>query len=103
MTKEFAHKELQKVKGKKVIALADDFEEINSYSFEKSNIEQIIISKGIKTIGCYVFYKCKYLTQVTLQEGIERIGGGCFSETPIREIVIPKSVKTLGNKTFCDC
>ena len=68
------------------------------------NLKNIIIPKGIKTIGNSAFFQCASLTNVILPEGISTIGWGAFNGcSNLVSIYIPNSVTDIGWHTFAGC
>ena len=67
-------------------------------------IKTVIVDSGVTELGCYTFYDCANLTDVTLNEGLLKIGlcsfDGC---TSLEEIDLPDSITEIGVDAFIDC
>ena len=109
------------IRGKKVTALEGTFR-------SNQEVTCVILPEGIRSIGGYTFFECKYLqevnfpstleeigddafclcerltTPVHLPESVKRLGHGAFDNcTSIREAILPGSVETIGNGVFHRC
>lgn len=105
--------------GKPIIEIGDEL-------FAEEQIEEAILTDGIKFIGKGAFRGCKKLHQavipmsmkeicdsgyegceslksVNLPEGIERIGHNAFRNCGLKNIIIPKSIYWFGNEVFAGC
>lgn len=69
---------------------------------DNTELENIILPTGLKTIGKYAF-ECSSIKSINLSN-VVHIGlgafGGCHN---LKEVIIPRTVETLGNGAFCDC
>ncbi len=100
--------------------------EISRNSFSGTQVEEVIITDGIKYIGDSAFADCEGLHQVVLPISIrelgdrvfqncsslksislplqlEKIGTGAFLGTGIRTVAIPNSVYWIGDSVFSEC
>ena len=69
-----------------------------------SNLTNIVIPEGVKSIGTSAFYKCINLTSITLPNSVSYIGHYAFGEcTALRKLIIPKSVTEMGGSVFKWC
>lgn len=86
-----------RLRGKKVT-------QIDSGSFEGSNITSIEIGDNVTYIGKSAFRECKNLKTVKLGKSILNIDEGAFNEcSALEEITLPKSLEKLGGSIFAGC
>lgn len=64
------------------------------------NLNKVIISDQVKTIGEYAFKNCKDLQEVLLPSGLETIGWYAFANSGIQEITFPASLKSWERTAF---
>lgn len=75
---------------------------IGEGAFRGKTIEKVIISDGIKRIGCDAFADCQQLIEISLPNSIIKIDDFAFSNTAIRSVKCPSNIKKLG-AIFADC
>lgn len=86
-----------RLRGKKVT-------QVDSGSFEGSNITSIEIGDNVTYIGKSAFRECKNLKTVKLGKSILNIDEGAFNEcSALEEITLPKSLEKLGGSIFAGC
>ncbi len=86
-----------RLRGKKVT-------QIDSGSFEESNITSIEIGDNVTYIGKSAFRECKNLKTVKLGKSILNIDEGAFNEcSALEDITLPKSLEKLGGSIFAGC
>lgn len=74
------------------------------WNFQAKDVKTIVVEEGVKTIGGYAFYNCKYATSVTLPNSLLSIGRNAFNICQkITSIVIPSSVANIGQYAFSAC
>lgn len=74
------------------------------WNFQAKDVKTIVVEEGVKTIGGFAFYNCKYATSVTLPNSLLSIGRNAFSICQkITSIVIPSSVANIGQYAFSAC
>ncbi len=69
----------------------------------RARIKNIVVGKGVTSIGSYAFYNVKSLESVTFEANaaITVIGEGAFGYTGgLASITLPASLKTVGEKAF---
>lgn len=84
---------------------------IGARAFKKcTEIEEIIVPRGISVIGCSAFSGCTSLKRISLPEGLQMLGDdskfegeGVFENTAITDIMLPKSLNYMTNKPFSCC
>ena len=70
----------------------------------REQIENVVISEGITTIGKCAFYYCSSLTTITIPNSVTTIRGHAFSYcSSLTSITIPESVTSIGRLGFCSC
>ncbi|MBQ4645256.1 MAG: leucine-rich repeat protein [Clostridia bacterium] len=68
------------------------------------NIENVVITEGVITIGNYAFAECASLKSVTIPDSVVSIGANAFSTCiSLPSITIPDSVTTIGMNAFDEC
>ena len=76
---------------------------ICDYAFSNKNIENVVISYGIKCITAG-FENCSSLKSITFPETVEKIDGGAFNNcTSLESLTIPDGVKELGMNSLNNC
>ena len=69
-----------------------------------SEVEKIVISDGVTSIGINAFGYCASLTTVTIPASVKSIGMSAFYDcTGLTTITIPASVTRIGYNAFYDC
>ena len=67
-------------------------------------ISEVIIDKGVTSIGDFAFYACVALASVDIPESVTSIGDEAFSEcNSLTSVTIPESVTSIGDDAFFDC
>ncbi len=66
----------------------------------EANVTDIIIEKGVTSIGDNAFEFMESVTSVTISEGVKSIGRSAFGGTEINEIVLPESLKKIESYAF---
>lgn len=70
-------------------------------AFCGTNIRNIYLLEGVKSIGAYAFAECDKLHQIILPEGLETIGDYAFYDSNYMwNIVLPRSLKYVGKSAF---
>ncbi len=84
-----------------------DFDDYNYYpavgAFEKSEIQNLIISQTAKHIPEQVFYGAVITGRITMLPGVETICPNAFYMSTMSEITIPETVTTIGAYAFAYC
>ena len=62
--------------------------------------ESFTVSCGVRNIGPFAFFGCKYLKSVIIPEGVETIGEAAFEFVELNEIILPKSLNEIGERAF---
>lgn len=77
---------------------------IQPWSAYDDQIRKVVIEKGITSVGCYSFMKCKNLESVQLPNSLKVIGNYAFNECgALKEIKIPDSVERIFSDAFALC
>ena len=75
----------------------------NAYR-NNTEIEHVIISNSVTSIGKSAFYGCSGLTSVTIGNGVTSIGNQAFDHcTGLTSVTIGNSVTSIGNSAFANC
>lgn len=78
------------------VVFSDHIAEIPEMAFRHCrNLENVVLPKGIRTIGKNAFSLCG-IKHIDLPEGLERIEDDAFSVTHLETLIIPKSMKYIG-------
>lgn len=84
--------------------IPNHIDNIGSYAFQESDLEEIVIPSNISVIGIKAFCTCESLKRVTIENGCTIIGDHAFMYCDnLREIHIPESVTTIMNDVFFGC
>ena len=68
---------------------------------QRTHIREVVINKGVASIGAHAFYDCNNLTSITIPEGVTSIGDGAFQYcSNLTSITLPKSVTHIGSRAF---
>lgn len=82
----------------------DDYDNTAPWYDVKDDIVYVKIMNGVTSIGDQAFYKCEYLTSVTLpDDSLTSIGSHAFAYCPLESISIPESVTEIENQAFYRC
>ena len=78
---------------------------IGDYAFYRcSGLTNVEIPSGVTSIGGDAFYGCSGLTSIEIPSGVTSIGGGAFSGcSGLTSIEIPSGVTSIGNSAFYGC
>ncbi|MDD6043771.1 MAG: leucine-rich repeat domain-containing protein [Eubacteriaceae bacterium] len=79
------------------------YDEVPWYSI-RTAIKEVVIEKGITTIGENVFTHCESLKSITIPDSVTTIGECAFSGCiRLTSITIPYNVTSIGKLAFSDC
>lgn len=71
---------------------------------ERSNIAEIIIEDGVKSIGECAFYQFDRLEEITIPDSVKYIGEGAFYKcSKLESIDLPDSIDIIERNTFTGC
>ena len=69
-----------------------------------NNLETVVISDGVTSIGEYAFYYCENLKNITIPSSVKSIGMGAFYHCDaLASITIPESAASIGKEAFSYC
>ena len=66
-------------------------------------LASIEIPDGVTSIGESAFAGCSALTSILIPYGVTSIGNGAFASSGLTSITIPSSVTSIGNEVFQSC
>ena len=79
------------------------YAELDSTFNECKNIESVILSEGLETIGPYTFYSCSNLKSVKLPNSLKNIDNSAFAFcSKLISINLPENISYIGPRAF-DC
>ena len=86
-------------------AVPDGILAIGDYAFYRcSFLTTITLPDGLTSIGNRAFDGCESLTTITLPDGLTTIGDGAFSNcSSLTTITLPDGLTSIGNEAFYDC
>lgn len=77
---------------------------IGDYAFRNSDITDIRLPLGLRTIGDYAFSQCHGLYgTLVIPDSVEHIGVEAFYNTWYTDVVIGKGLRSLGDGAFATC
>ena len=78
---------------------------IYQYAFENNtDIQSVIISNGVTSIGAYAFNGCSNMTSITIGNAVTSIGNSAFEDCKsLTSVAIPDSVTSIGMRAFQNC
>lgn len=84
------------------VVIEDGVKSIGEYAFHLCHsLKSIIIPDTVTSIGNNAFYLCTELTSITIPDSVTHIGFGVFFGCfKMQEIFISRSVQYIGNKAF---
>lgn len=87
------------------VNIPDNIKELGVGAFSESEyLQQVSLSKNLKSIPNETFIYCKNLRQIDLPKGIEDIGISAFSICEsLTSIQLPSTLKTIGDECFLSC
>jgi len=72
--------------------------------FEQTEIEHVVISDAVTSIGDYAFAYCSSLSSVTIPNSVTSIGTSAFYQcSSLSSVTIPNSVTSIGGSAFSGC
>lgn len=89
----------------KSIEMLDNIEIIETWAFAScSNLEEIVLPKGINEIGEGIFSQCRNLKSINIPSSVQKICKDAFSYcVGLKEINIPSNVEEIGKSAFGYC
>lgn len=68
------------------------------------NIQNVVISDGVTSIGDFAFYLCDKINNITISDSVTSIGDNAFLWCDsLPEVKIPNSVTHIGERAFSNC
>lgn len=88
----------------KSVVIPDSVETICDYAFARSNMVEVKIGSGVKTISKYAFYGCRELFEVVIPDNVVTIGSYAFEFCDkLSRVVIGDGVEVVGDHSFSSC
>ncbi len=76
----------------------------NSAFYGCTGLTSIMIPNGVTSIGDHAFWGCCYLASIVIPKGVTSIGTYAFRRcSDLTSITIPEGVTSIGNLAFYDC
>ena len=69
----------------------------------RSQINNIVVQDGVKSLGAYVFYGCSNATSIRIPSNITDVATNCLAGTGISTISLPSTVTMIGAEAFNNC
>lgn len=80
------------------------YEEQEPWYAYRNSIREIVVKKGVTTIGSWCFDEHSQLVKVSLPEGLEKIGEGAFRVcTSLKSVNLPETLTTIEDSAFALC
>lgn len=90
-----------KTNGCKVVKVPAKITVIGDYAFYRSDVEEVILPNGLKTIGKAAFYQCNRLKKISFPEKLERIKQNAFrSCIALESADFPKEMLYIESSAF---
>lgn len=86
------------------ILLSNGIRYIYSYEFSDGNIEKIVFSDSVESIGDYAFSDCENLVNISIPNNVTRIGEWAFLNcSNLKKIKLSKNITQIKSGTFFEC
>ncbi len=80
------------------------YEEQEPWYAYRNSIREIVVEKGVTTIGSWCFDEHNQLVKISLPEGLEKIGEGAFRVcTSLKSVNLPETLTTIEDQVFASC
>lgn len=84
----------------KSIKLPTSVTSIPDNLFSRSDLESVVLSENLDSIGSGSFFNCGLLLEILLPPSLSYIGRGAFDESALHKINIPASVRQIETPVF---
>ena len=81
------------------VVISEGITSIGDYAFYGSGIKEAVLPEGLTEIGDYAFYGCA-IESITLPDTLASIGAYAFAESGLKSVTVPASVETIGDYAF---
>jgi len=69
----------------------------------RTEIEHLIISDAVTSIGDAAFFRCSKISSLTFGNSVESIGYSAFGACAISSVELPASIQSIGEYAFTEC
>lgn len=84
--------------------IPDGTTSIGSYAFSGCKLQEVILPRGLQTIGDNAFEYCWELKCVSLPNSVFEVGKYAFQDCiKLTDVELSNSIKTIKEGTFCEC
>ncbi|MBR1916168.1 MAG: leucine-rich repeat domain-containing protein [Alphaproteobacteria bacterium] len=85
---------------KEITRTCDDYSCYTDAPWRASGVTNIVIEKGIDTVGVHAFEDMPSVTEVSLPQGLKRIDSEAFHWTSLTHIDLPSTLNFIGDFAF---
>ncbi|MCH5186791.1 MAG: leucine-rich repeat domain-containing protein [Oscillospiraceae bacterium] len=75
----------------------------STFHQHRQNIKNVIIEKGVTSIGGKAFWDCYSLVSMSISNSVMSIGYSAFRSTRLTNVTIPDGVTSIGDSAFYNC
>lgn len=84
------------------VTIPADVKIIGRLCFAVTNVEEVILSKGIESIESKAFVDCTKLKKINFPEGLEAVKNRAFMNcSSLTEVTLPETLTEIGDYAFC--
>lgn len=86
------------------VVIPEGVTELKPYAFAGCNMESLVISDSVTSIGYDAFSNCQNLKAVVIPDSVTEMGNGAFNRCEsLESVVIGNGVKVISSDTFYQC
>lgn len=84
------------------VTIPADVKIIGRLCFAVTNVEEVILPKGIESIESKAFVDCTKLKKINFPEGLEAVKNRAFMNcSSLTEVILPETMTEIGDYAFC--